>query len=374
MKHVLFTITAMFFLYHSFAQKKVTINAEPGGEYLVESGRDIQITVIGSGTVSKPFRILGRENKNHLQGNSFIQVLGSNILIENIEFSDNLIGYVQSRGLISIGTYKKVVDNVSLKNIKFIGKDRFKTFDGKTQFHFIYINGNGVNVTDCVFTNKINRLPIIHVDAGLKNVLISNCEFKDVKEPKFDLAIEAIRVGLGSGETDLNINRNRFVNYYGDSELISVKCDRVRITNNYFLNTRSGVSIRYGNHCLISENYYENVYTPVRISGQYIEISKNTFKNKNNRSIFLMYGGANYLQVKNVDIIGNTFLDYFNIYGIQPQGHNLNPMNIVMKKNVILKGKDKQYVKDEKLSFNNLRSRTLVRTSTNNQIKEFILR
>src|SRR5690606_23539976 len=373
MKKVLFlAIIAIILSHNSFAQRKIVVNAVPGGEFIVNSGVDTQIKVVGKGSLSEPFKIYGANNAK-LSGNSFIHVLGSNIIIENLQFEENSINYLDSRGLISIGDSKNIVSNVDVKNIKFIGKGKFKTLDGKSQFHFLYVNGDKVTIEKCYCTQKVNRLPVIHVDAGLRDVLIYDCDFADVKEPASDLAIEAIRVGLGKGKTGLKINQNRFNNYYGDSEVISVKCDNVVVTNNTFLNSRSGVCIRHGNYCVIRGNYFENVYTPVRVSGKAIQISENTFKNKNNRSIFLMFGGKNYLQVIDLMVYNNKFFDYFNVYGIQAEGHALYPTKVFLKGNTLVKNHREELLANGNWSFNANSKKILVKTSPN-QIKEYILK
>src|SRR5699024_9217982 len=123
----------------------------------------------------------------------------------------------------------------------------------KTQFHWINVFGEDITIKNCIFQGKRNRLPIIHINSNFSNVIVENNLFEDVPS-RSGGALEAIRVGLVDGPSNSLIINNRFINYYGDSETISVKADNCRIVNNEFTDCRSGINIRYANNCIISKN------------------------------------------------------------------------------------------------------------------------
>src|SRR5690606_32953271 len=103
-----------------------------------------------------------------------------NIIIEGINYVENDIRYGESRGLISAGEINNKIDNVKLLNISITGKTYFSSYDMKTQFHYMYVNSDNLVIENCSFKNKVNRLPIIHVNSNLKNVKIQNNTFSEV--------------------------------------------------------------------------------------------------------------------------------------------------------------------------------------------------
>ncbi len=316
MKILTTVLINILFLSACSSPNRLEIKATPGGiYYLPAKVENVHIFVTGEALSNKPFRIVGTKNRTEILGNSFIKISGvaSNISIENVKFINNVINEKESSALIEIGqAHKYTVTDISIKNSEITYTQKFNDQDVATQFFWIKVSANNVRITRCQFENKQNRLPIIHVDANYLNVVIENSAFLNVM-PRKGEALEAIRIGLIDGNTNTIIRHNRFSNYHGDAETISCKADGVNISDNVFENSRSGVSVRFANSCIIKNNTFINTINPVRVAGRNNRIIGNTFKGSEN-SIVLMVGGKDnspygytYPPVNDLSIIGNTF-------------------------------------------------------------------
>lgn len=339
-KKSIFTIIGILIAFLSEAQI-VTVRAYPGGTYSVpKKAKNLKIVVVGSGSVEQPFIIKSRSKtkKSTLTGNSYIKVQneGSNIVIRDLIFKDNMIDYRASTSLIEIGNSKKSsINNVVIEDVIFqFNNNHFIDRERDTQFHWINIFGHNVVVKNCQFSGKRNRLPVMHINTGFDGVIIEQNTFRDTPSRKGE-ALEAVRIGLADGNSNAEILRNRFINYHGDSETISVKANNVVISENSFIDSRSGVSVRYADNCEISNNTFVNTNIPVRIAGKNHKITGNIFnKNRENRSIVFMAGGEHYPAVENVDIESNRFnLANVTLDCIQFPNHNSFPLNIRFNEN-----------------------------------------
>lgn len=323
---------------NSCVAKNIIIQAKPGGKYVLpQDVKDYQISIIGSGSQDSPFYLVG--NNTILSGNSYIKISNttSNIVIKNLTFKNNNIDYKNSTSLIEIGNSKKsVINNILIDNIDCLFNDKsFVDNDKQTQFHWINIFGNNVTITNSVFEGKRNRLPIIHINSNFKNVVVENSIFKNVAARPGE-ALEAIRIGLGDGQSNALIKNNTFENYFGDSETISVKADGVKIDNNKFINSRSGVSLRLSNNSIITNNRFDNVANPIRVAGKNHLIQGNFFNTDlGNTSIIIMLGGANYKQVDNLEIKSNTYSKEPTLNFIEMPNNNSLPTNVKFSNNII---------------------------------------
>ncbi|NGM67221.1 chondroitinase-B domain-containing protein [Sphingobacterium sp. SGR-19] len=334
-----FYLTVLGILFLAVCNAKViNVQAVPGGIYYVSGdNRDLQIVVKGKGTETRPFVIRPRSKDAIMRGNSFIKLDNqcANIIIRDLTFEDNVIQYKSSTSLIEIGRSKKsTVTNIRIENVEFRSRNGFKDRDKETQFHWINIFGNNVVINKCRFSGKRNRLPIIHVNSNFDNNVIRDNIFQDVPSRAAG-ALEAIRVGLADGDSDVRIVGNSFINYHGDSETISIKANGAVLSDNTFINSRSGISIRYGNNCDIVNNTFSNTVTPIRIAGSNHRIVGNTFnKNKKDASITFMVGGKSYPNVENIEISRNQFnLKNVTFNCIQFPNHHSFPSDIRLSQN-----------------------------------------
>lgn len=320
--------------------KQIKIVAEPGKTYyLQENVENTRIIITGQGSVEKPFVISGLKNNTKLSGSSHIYCKANNVIIQNISFVNNNISYKGNEALIKIGDKKLSVKGVTVKDCDFIYSDIFPDKDKETQFFWIKVTAENTIVDNCVFEGKQNRLPIIHVDANKKGNIIKYSTFKNVKSRKGE-ALEAIRVGLTDGTSGCKILNNKFINYHGDSETVSCKADDVVIEGNEFIDSRSGVSLRWADNCVIKNNQFLNTVSPIRISGSGHVISGNRFEGKYTRNISLMKGAQLkqnevklYKPAKNIIIEDNTFNAPLELRLLEMKETSVLPDNIVLKNN-----------------------------------------
>jgi len=335
----------LFFFLTKVNAKDIEIFAIPGGVYnLPKSLHNVRIKIIGSGSQTAPFRILGDSNKSVMTGESSIFCIASYVSIENVIFSNNNIDPA-NKALVRIGTVtSNSTKNVVIKKCDFRFLKVFPDSDIITQFFWIQATAPKTIIDQCTFEGKQNRLPIIHIDAGYQGNIISNCIFKNVKS-RAKGALEAIRVGLTKGSSNCKIINNTFSNYFGDSETISIKADGASIIGNKFIKCRSGVCIRWGDNCTIKSNSFINTISPVRIAGSGNRIEKNVFRGQE-RGITLMKGGPSYKAIKSLTIIDNIFYDGFYLRILESENSFTLPENIKLKGNKKMQNGKKVIIKD----------------------------
>lgn len=291
------------------ADKNLEIVATPGGSYeLPVSLYDVQITIKGNGDKNKKFELRGAKGiGTTLMGNSFIKIRGSNVVVTDISFKNNNIKFTDSEALLEIGQKSIQVNNIDVRNLRFIHNRSFNDLGKATQFQWIKITASQVSIINCVFDGKKNRLPVIHVEANYPGVFISKNIFKNIP-PRKGEALEAISVGYMTGTSDCIISDNEFYNCKGDSETISCKSNNIRINNNVFRKCRSGISIRWGDNIEIVENEFQDTPTHIRITGSGHLIKANIFAKHTYGHIVLMKGDKNYRKVSHINIVNNVFL------------------------------------------------------------------
>lgn len=146
-------------------------------------------------------------------------------------------------------------DNVVIK------KCRFKNFKKDTK-RLISIEGKNCTIEECLFTELTNNYPVIVLERKDRlnipdNLVIKDCLFFNINKP-LNNGNELIRLGWsGSSLTGIgncSIINNRFENYMGDIETISVKCNDNIIANNKFINCKATITLRHGNNTIVANN------------------------------------------------------------------------------------------------------------------------
>lgn len=333
-RYVLILISAL--LVTSICNGKVIeIVATPGGNYtLPKKLEDTHIYIRGSGSKEKKFKLLGAGTDGSMMtGNSFIKAIASNVIIENIHFQNNDIRFIDSEALLQIGQKDITSDNIEVRNLKFTHDVNLVDLGKKTQFQWIKVYASNVLIERCLFEGKKNRLPVIHVEANYPGVIIADNIFRNIL-PRKEEALEAISIGYMSGTSDCLILRNIFDNCKGDSETISCKANGIRIHENTFRNSRSGVSIRWGDNIEVVKNNFSQVPTQIRITGRGHIIKFNTFEHQVNGHIVLMKGDKSYREVSNIFIDDNTFIDEPRIAVLETSKSNNWPSDIYFRNNV----------------------------------------
>lgn len=332
--------------------KELKIYAKPGETYYLPSEiRNTRVIVLGSGSKSSPFHIKGIQDYSNFSENSSITIVGNNITISQLKFINDDI-QIKYEALIKVGTINNYSENVKIDDCKFLYTKRFIDKDLETSYFWIRFSANNSKITNCEFNGKRNRMPIVHIEGKSFGNEISKCIFKNVPKRINDLeALEAIRVGLGEGRAEVKIFSNKFINYFGDSETISIKSDGVIIDNNYFENCRSGISLRLSNHSIISNNTFKNTFWPVRINGSGHILKNNFFDKTCENSIVFIKENKNYYPTKNITIENNIFEKKLHFVLLEPIGsfgfpQEIRLLNNKIKGSVFRKGENKIIGKD----------------------------
>src|SRR5690606_8506799 len=151
-----------------------------------------------------------------------------------------------------------------------------------------------------------------------------------------------------------------FENIIGDGvEIISNKSSANEISNNTFLNNRSGITIRSGNGVAVKGNYLENTSRGIRIYGADHVVSNKYIKNSlfgvSLPSADFRKGGKmphnGYYQQENLMIIDNVIDDPINeVFLIGSGERKLLPENINISRNQIyIRGKAKDMNVSERM-------------------------
>lgn len=298
-------------------------------------------------TGSSTFVIFNSENIK-IEGFLFDEVSGNSIVIDdsrNIAIEDNYFYQCGSAHTNSI---------IVLRNDAPRNKMAFNTFDGNKALG-VTINTSKDNIRD--ERNVENEIT--------NNYFVNIPSVKSVYPQSNGNGMEAIRIGLDNEETigyelKTKVSENLFENIIGDGvEIISNKSSANEISNNTFLNNRSGITIRSGNGVIVKGNYLENTSRGIRIYGADHVISRNYIKNAlfgiSLPSADFMKGGGmprnGYYQQENLAITDNVIDNPTNEGFLIGSGEReLLPENINISRNQIyIRGKAKDMNVSERM-------------------------
>lgn len=199
---------------------------------------------------------------------------------------------------------------------------------------WVSLYGSNHTVTECTFDDKRNMgaLCVVWVENGIKpQHTISNNYFSRpeiildaTNEPANEQ--ETIRIGDSSSsmqDAGCVIEKNHFYRCNGEAqEIVSNKTCGNRYSENLFFESKGTLTMRHGNNCTVSGNYFlgnDIVDTGgVRIIGEGHTVEDNYFERLNSvgykAALCLVRGQADaalsgYWQVKNAVIRNNTFVD-----------------------------------------------------------------
>lgn len=328
------------------AQQVVSIHAQPGKTISLEANYKDKILVVrGRGSAAAPAIVDGK-GVTVLTGNSQLYITGEYIMVQNVKVvNPDLIKGIRS--VVSLRYKKETGNNCTIKNIQFIQEPGRKP---QQSYSWLEVFGQNNTVRGCLFKGKTNRNPILHVDVDNDqpdNNIIENNTFTDIPVRREE-AMEAIRIGLGKGVSGTRVKDNIFRKCFGDSETISSKSSGNKITGNYFIECRSGISLRVGNNALIAGNVFYGTRNGVRVVGKGHKIENNCFFNvpvstSNGGGLILMVGApspaadCHYEAVSNVVVESNIFSNNVGLRVLKPSDKcNNYPRNIVFKKNKLM--------------------------------------
>ena len=174
---------------------------------------------------------------------------------------------------------------------------------------------------------------------------------------------ETIRIGTSSRsmqDSRTVVEHNLFHRTNGEHEIISNKSGHNIYRHNTFLEAQGALTLRHGNHAVVTHNYFLGNGVPgtggVRVIGEDHTVAHNYFADlqgdSSRASLSIMNGIPNsplnrYFQVKRPVIKRNTFIDtrISILYGLGADGEKtLLPEDVQISGNVIITGSDKPVI------------------------------
>lgn len=310
----------------------------------------------GEGTIFKPIVMQVEEyGKTSIEGASSLNIYGNHLIIDGLLFKE---GYSSKEKLIEFRKDNKTFANhCILRNCVIEDSFNRSNFDEKNAW--INLFGIGNVIESCYFGKKTNLgvVLIVWLDEKNKenNHLIQNNYFAGRPKPATSTnGLETIRIGTSEYSMEVSgtiIESNYFEYADGETEIISVKSGENKILNNTFFESQGSVVLRHGNRNVVSGNYFigngKKDTGGIRIINEGHKIVNNYFyqlRGKGYRApLCIMKGIANtplngYLQVKDVDILFNTWIDCDITWALSfgnDKGQDLTPLNVVLADNLV---------------------------------------
>lgn len=373
---LLLTLTLFFISTLSYAQvvnnstelNNAISTATSGTTITLANGiwNDVFIDIDKNGTSSAPITITAQNPGAVLMtGNSRVRMAGTYITVSGLVF-ENAANLVANNTTIEPVfeldgcDYCKIINN---KIDNYNGTEAQKTL----KFKWILADGQYNEIAYNSFIGKYGVGSIINDNRNSTApdyLKIHHNYFADrtpINGVNDDNDQDAIRIGNSS--TSLNdsysgVYDNYFYNFFGEIEIISNKSGQNKYYNNTFRKYSGCLTLRHGDNCEVYQNYFfaENNFfsAGVRVIGEghkiynnYIE-GINSFKPSGSNSnatggINVSNGRLNsslngYYQVKNVQIVNNTFVncDYGLRIGTKVSSDlDQEPINLTLANNIM---------------------------------------
>ena len=341
---------------------------------------NVQISINVSATEAQPCVIKAQNPGNvFFEGRSNISIGGAYIIFEGVIFQ-NASGLISSNDKIEpIIEFRDSSNNdcfnCTVRDIKVDAyngtsaqeEDVFKwviiygAYNEVSYSSFIGKNGVGSIIND----NHNNSTPDyskIHHNYFADRVPVNN-DINGLNDQ------DAIRIGVSTtslSDSFTEVYDNFFNNWSGEVEIISNKCGSNKYYNNTFRNYQGTLTLRHGNGTDVFNNYFfanNNSFSGgIRVIGEDHRIYNNYIEGVNHRKpsgsgsgatggINVSNGQPNsalneYYQVKNVQIVNNTFVncDLAMRLGTQVKSTlTLAPENVVIANNIMLNSSDSAF-------------------------------
>ncbi len=287
------------------------------------------ISLKGTGTAAHPV-VLEAETPGEviLNGSSKIGFSGEYIVVSGLYFLD---GNLSGSAVVEFRTTSSALaENCRLTNTAIVNYNPTdKTVDSK----WVSIYGKNNTVDHCSFENKTNMgtLLVVWLQSGVTvNHVIADNYF-GYRNPNLDPngnelnGQEIIRIGtsdVSMTTAAVTVRGNIFEKCNGEMEIISNKSCGNLFTNNLFIECKGTLTLRHGNNCTVTGNYFFgngiSETGGVRIIGENHKVYNNYFERLDGtdfRSALSMVPGVKnsalneYFQVKNALVVFNTMVN-----------------------------------------------------------------
>jgi poly(beta-D-mannuronate) lyase len=373
---LLFTIALLLTSTLGFSQVVTTpaqltnaINsATPGTTIILADGtwNDVFIDIDKNGTAAAPITITAQNSGAVLMtGNSRVYMEGSYITVSGLVFQNasNLVvngSTIEPVFELKDCDYCKVINN---KIDGYNGTEAQKTL----KFKWILTDGQYNEIAYNSFIGKYGVGSIINDNRNSiasDYLKIHHNYFADrtpINGVNDDNDQDAIRLGNSSTSLDNSnseVYDNYFHNFFGEIEIISNKSGQNKYYNNTFRKYSGCLTLRHGDDCEVYGNYFfaeNNTFSAgIRVIGEGHKVYNNYIEGVNSTkpdgSTSNATGGINvsngrlnsavngYYQVKNAEIVNNTFVncDYALRIGTQVSSDlDQEPINLTVANNIM---------------------------------------
>lgn len=300
--------------------------AQPGDTLLLSNGvyKDVTLRLAAKGSKNAPIVVKAQNNGQVLiSGQSALRISGEYIQVEGLYFKD---GFTTDGATIEFRNAEEVANNCRLTQCAI---DGYNPQDRSTSYSWIQLYGKHNRVDHNVITNKL------HVEVTLAVIL--NGEKNQQNGHQIDHnwfgprpifgsnGAETIRVGTSNEahtSSYTTIEHNYFEQCNGEVEVVSIKSSDNIVRHNTFKQCCGVLAFRHGDRNKAYQNcfYGDNIPNTggIRVVNEGHTIEENLFFQLRGTRFFaplaLMNAVPNslpnrYVQVKNIRIINNKFID-----------------------------------------------------------------
>jgi poly(beta-D-mannuronate) lyase len=339
--------------------------AIPGNVIIMAEGtwRDIDIVFKAKGEEKKPITLKAQTpGKVMISGSSCLQLSGQYLIVDGLYFKDGASSNKSHLIEFRVGSIPASYSRIT--NIMVSGFSKPRNSPDKDVWVGLF--GTNNRVDHSLFEQKTSKSPIVTVWRSSTSAdyhQIDHNYFRDIP-PLGENGAEAIRVGTSENslsDSHTIIEFNLFENSNGEGELISVKSGRNIIRYNTVIKSKGSISLRHGNYNEVFGNYIfgesESNTGGIRVMGENHIVRNNYIQGlKGSRAAISIIEGIEnspihgYLQVKNLQVIGNTLKDndvnivIGDLYN-PAKKQTMKVENTVLRDNVLLgKGKEKPLI------------------------------
>lgn len=312
------------------------------------------ISLTANGNAAKPV-VLEAETagKVILNGASRLSIGGSYVVVSGLYF---LNGTLSGSSVVEFRTSDNAT-HCTLKNTAIVNYNpALNTVDSK----WVSMYGTYNTVDHCSFENKNNSgtLLVVWLTSGVGAYHTISNNYFGYRNSNLDIngdelnGQEIIRVGDSSTSmttASVTVSGNFFEKCNGEIEVISNKSCGNLYTNNLFLECKGMLTLRHGNSCTVTGNYFFGNGVAesggVRIIGENHKVYNNYFdklRGSGYRAALCMVRGkensalSEYFQVKNALVAFNTMVDCTQAFSINYNSSELltlPPVNSVIAHN-----------------------------------------
>lgn len=276
------------------ALNKAIAAAKPGDVIVMADGtwNDAEINFNANATEKAPITLKAKTaGKVILSGNSTLEFAKPYLVVDGLFFTN---GAIKGNTVVEFKS-----DHCRLINTAIVD---YNPAEKKTDYYWIYFNGNHNRMEHCFFKGKNNLQPLVGNDQDDSRYnTVAYCHFKDVPHTP-DNGREIFRIwGYGRSEETgddgayFTIENNLFERAHGEgSEIISLKSNRNVVRYNTIVSTRGGITGRSGNFNTIEGNFIfgnnEKGTSGIRLAGQGHRVVNNYISDVTGDGVIIMCG------------------------------------------------------------------------------------